>query len=108
MTMIEKVARAICIANGITNPDEPMPIEMLKVYKIPIIAKHAVGPLYFWYAFEPQARAAIAALREPSREMINAGASVPAINGPDLTCGPYTSENTFKTMIDAALAEEPK
>lgn len=54
MNMIERVARAICVDGGF-NPDEQMPNN---------------GPR--WRYYEPAARSAIQAMREPTEEMLDA------------------------------------
>ena len=82
--MVERVARAICTASGV-DPD--------------IVHTDKFGEkLVCWIHFEPQARAAIEAMREPTRVMVYAG---------DLEGGGHYSfaKLVFQAMIDAALQQ---
>lgn len=73
MTPVERVARAIC------RSDHPGMSERLREFE--------------WMAYIDSARAAIAALREPSEGMIDAA--------PDV----HLSTAIWTAMIDAALSE---
>lgn len=96
MTMIEKVARAIASAEaayfGGTKDDEAQNAEQM------------------WRTYEDQARAAIAAMIEPTEAMVEA--SVMPEYGEDLTRtkrGELTvggaNKGRYRAMIDAALKE---
>jgi hypothetical protein len=74
MTMIEKVARAICKTHGAFDPDA------------------LTAGVAAWKYYIPEARAAIAAMREPTDEIRRAG---------DQTISP----EAYQAMIDAALNE---
>ena len=76
---IERVARAICVAND-SEPDAP---------------NGAVGPL--WKLYDADARAAIKAMREPTDEMIRSGAEG---SGEDSDCVAICA---WRAMIDEAL-----
>ena len=86
MDMVEKAARAICMAEGIPPDDTG-----------PEIGTRA------WEAWVETARAAIAVMREPTPEMVEAGWE--EIMG----FGAMRSnvEWTWGAMIDAALTPEP-
>lgn len=92
MTPVERMARAICL---ITRPEAD----------IDYIRSIPVHPL--WEASLQQARAALAALREPSETMLSAGDSVmPQIaKGEDITTGYDALKEAWPAMIDAALTE---
>ena len=77
MEMIERVARAICLARGGLDPD----------------AKQIGSKALVWEAFSDQARAAIEAMREPTDAM-KAAASEPKNSDWD---------EIWHPMIDAAL-----
>lgn len=76
--MVERVARAICRA-GICGPRDHIEAEVNRN----------------WRKFVLEARAAIAAMREPTEAMLDAGNSDG--HDPDL-------HQTYKNMIDAALS----
>lgn len=85
-SMVERVARAICAASGFGEAFE-----------------HLVGQA--WTHWLPEARAAIAAMREPTEAMILA-----AMEGNEerVRVSPQTAKarsQTYTTMIDAALAD---
>lgn len=87
MTMIEKVARAICIESGI-SPDES--------------AGWLLSPeRKQWHNFEKQARAAIEAMREPTDRMVLECNRFLNIHPDDR----MTLNRTFSEMIDVALRE---
>ena len=87
MTMRERVARAICSA------DSPVLNAMQDDY---------------WVSWLPEADAAIAAMREPTETMADAGGAAfldaaMAHESGDKTNRPFV--RYFRAMIDAALAE---
>lgn len=77
---IEAVARALCWANGM-NPD---------------LTLGGDGKNFLWHEYERPAIAAIRALRMPTKGMLDAGYSRPALSKRGVA---YTA------MIDAALGE---
>lgn len=90
-TMIERVARAMCLEG---SADETV---FLGVY------------MKRWEAKKDEARAAIEAMREPTESMVSA-----AENGDDpgssIYGDPFVAmphDEAWKTMIDAALKEKP-
>lgn len=87
--MIERVARAICVANGEDDDDT--------------YATSATGsPI--WRYYESHAIAAITAMREPTGEMIDGGAeSLWTLRGPDLNGQP---SKCWRAMINAALRDD--
>lgn len=78
--MIEKVARAICAA-GHFDPDSLLEGQL---------GYAGTGDRKFWTVFEPQARAAIEAMREPTLAMRK-------------VCTFSQAEIVWPTMINAAL-----
>lgn len=95
--MLEKVARAICIAAG-ENPDE----DWRQAPGGPFAEVHLKpGQEARWRLYLPQARAAVEALREPSEGMVEAGWGVaPVYDDPATSPGVY-----FTAMIDHVLKE---
>ena len=91
MSMIEKVARAICVCaqrdpdlQGIQSPFgdiTPMPAGYRQ-----------------WQNYEAEARAAIKSMREPTQRMEDAGQKSCAVDA-------WYSEAVWQAMIDAALKE---
>lgn len=79
-SMIERVARAICLADRY-NPDESWPV------------------------YEKQARAAIAAMREPTTSMSEAGCPLPDNSGAPYCYDQSVIDGAWRAMIDAALKE---
>ena len=75
MTMIELVARAICKTHGAFDPDA------------------LTNGVAAWRYYIPEARAAIAAMREPTNEIRRAG---------DQT---MSQHEAYQAVIDAALKE---
>ena len=65
------------------------------------------GRIYFNGDFDAYAvaRAALQALREPTEEMVNAGAAMHVFGGAYV--GETGAEAAFSAMIDAALQEKP-
>lgn len=102
-TMLERVARAICMATRI-DPD--------RKYKSSDYSAATAPWEFAWHAFQPEARAAIEAMREPTMEMLEAG-NAAARERIDL--GYYDSQGyfidiepdlamaTLDAMIDAAV-----
>lgn len=85
MTMVERVARALCVAAG-HDPDSPT---------CDVFSLDDPDCIYPWAGFRAQARAAIEAMREPTDEM---KAVVYWVENSDLPSG-------WRAMIDAALQE---
>ncbi len=92
--MIERVARALCIATG-ELPDTETPYH-------PTVS-------HIWEHYIPDARAAIEAMREPTETMYCAGDEeiLAHLNSEKFIKGEDTpAVDCWKAMIDAALAEE--
>lgn len=90
MTMIERVARALCQQGGF-DPDEQMPND---------------GPRWCYYV--PGARAAIEAMRGPTPAMLIDAGTMTGY-GNDSIDYRYSDENHvewWQTMITAALTEK--
>lgn len=90
-SMIERVARAIGGEENGAPVDEP-------------------GER--WRNWEPAARAAIAAMRDPTEGMVRAGGAteVAGFDGEDdrnMPIGEYEAEEAYRAMIDDALEEKP-
>lgn len=77
MDMVEKVARALCRVDGIFSQSDAD----------------------FWRVMEPDARAAIAAMLEPTPEMLIAA------YGPDKRDWRGTERASYRAMVTAALGE---
>lgn len=77
MNMIERVAKALSIADG-NHPDA---------------CSNDEDEIPYWTLYVKMARAAIEAMREPTEEMANAGAKVA-----------FMSADLWAAMIDAALS----
>ena len=117
MTMIERVARALAIAHG-TDPDAGS-AQVRHVVEIDgqshILTDH-MGPL--WRMYKTDARAAIAAMKEPSADMNDKGSMATVRGGrPDFPGDRHAStyyaaindteaEACWRAMIDAALTED--
>jgi hypothetical protein len=89
-TMIERVARAICVASGL-DPDRP--------FSSSNYSKETEPQEFAWHEYLPEARAAINAMREPTEAMEDAGNSATYIWIDE------TSADVWPRMIDAALKE---
>lgn len=89
--MIERVARALCVADGL-DPDADWRRSDQSMLAVAI----PEGEEQRWRTYASYARAAISALREPTKEMIRAAAQVEK---------PLLYEKYWKAMIDAALAK---
>lgn len=85
-SMIERVARAICVHQGF-NPDSPLPQQQGEKLAPP------------WMHYRGPACAAIEAMREPSTRMLCAGANA-TLGSEDYE---WSSEVIWETMIDEAL-----
>jgi len=85
MTMIEKVARALCRQRIIVN------VALDQIQASEEFINRAIG--FGWKDFTLQAKASIEAMREPTEEMI--------ANCSDL----HSVKGTWVRMIDAALKE---
>lgn len=91
--MLERIARAICIADG-CDPDA-------KGYGVGITMPRG-EPYPLWQARLKQARAVLEAMREPTAEMENAGIAAEFENIDD-----YRPTRVWRAMIAAALGETP-
>lgn len=90
-SMVERVARAMAVADG-CGPDDPAYV------RYP--GGHAFG-LCWRDKYAAKARAAIEAMREPTEAMRHAYPKA-AFGGPFAT-----KEDSYRAMIDAALADAP-
>jgi len=93
MTMIERVARALCLTDGF-DPDST---------DSGVLIKGREGQRPNWEAFEIPARAAIEAMREPTEEMrdaITCGVMLALLND---TPAPEAAAHICGAMVDAAL-----
>ena len=92
--MVERVAKAICQADG-GSPEEVVHVRPGVTYRL-------------WAEYEQKARAAIAAMREPTGEMVDAGAAsygvpTPAIGSLPLSVIDGQPTKAWRAMIDEAL-----
>ena len=100
--MIERVARALCTADG-CSPDAILGI-------VP-----AVGSVPFadiatpaWRSYVDKARAVIVAMREPTNDMLDAGAFYFLSDrdpGPILETERSLARSTFRSMLEVALQD---
>jgi hypothetical protein len=100
--IIERVARALCTADG-CSPDAIVGIvpEVLSVPP-PDIAMPA------WRNYVDKARAAIVAMREPTDDMLEAGAFYFTSNGdagPTLDSERNLARSTYRAMLETALKD---
>jgi hypothetical protein len=101
-TMIERVARAICAATDVT-PENALGGPFFDAPDAPYYFGEPQQQAPRWKLYVPAARAAIAAMREPTPGMVEAG---------DDTAGTlaithdYSAYGTWQDMIDAALGEK--
>ena len=97
-TMVERVARGICSAVA-GNPDDVLTLPGTETIRsdggLPV-SRATVIETVRWRCHVVEARAAIAAMREPTDEMLEAGTD-------EATSG-FVSP-VWRAMIDAALAE---
>lgn len=95
--MVEKVARALCAADGL-DPDEKIQGDFRTfAVELPDASDAVPDMVYYeprWHARRRYARAAIEALREPTVAMSN------AVHATDLEDGQHA---VWRAMIDAAL-----
>lgn len=87
-SMVERVATAICLCNS-CDPDLAVPTGNVNTNTLAVS----------WTLYVPQARAAIAAMREPTEAMMEAGRDL----GPSEA---LITGNEYRAMIDAALSEK--
>ena len=101
-SMIEKVARALCRADRPSgNPDE-----MVSYSDQGMEGRTDVSPKWTWYIGE--ARAAIAALREPTWRMVSAAHPAARNLSWSLNSNPDQDNiAVWHCMIDATLKETP-
>ena len=91
MTMVERVARALCEQHGL-DPDE-------------IISVDVDAPVVRWTDWTGLARAAIEAMREPSRVMCEI-ASDESLSATGSPIGDDQAKRCWQAMIQAALEGE--
>ncbi len=102
--MVERVARAICTSRLI-DPDSTV------YYGVPLqvtaSAYTPIGePFPAWRLFISEARTAVAAMREPTEAMLDAGGS--ALSGMTFNDYPRKQDAAlWQAMIDAVLVEVP-
>lgn len=96
MSMLERAARAACIAAG----DVPISGTWDSV-------NDCKGPLV-WEMFLPQARAVLMAVREPDRKLSFIGAEAADDGGRYEQPMPGQCADAFTAMIDAILNETPE
>ncbi|UAK23694.1 hypothetical protein [Sphingomonas nostoxanthinifaciens] len=96
-TMIERVARALCAVDN-KDPNEFVDTPIPREVRVSVSPRPKV-PL--WTRYERHSRAAIEAMREPTRAMMDAG----FLANPN-TEGLAPPVYAWPAMIDAALAEE--
>ena len=90
---IERVARAMCQADGF-DPDSD-----IRQLKSGVVLKIALtGPPERWRTYSTKAVAAIRAMRTPSTSAVNAGSH--------FVEGPARALDVWTAMIDAELADE--
>ena len=92
MDMVERVARAIYVAYAI---EEGSP---------PDVANADAD--FHWPFWVGEARAAIAAMREPTEKMVRAGEK--EFIASDVACCMEPAEDCWQAMIDAALTSSEK
>lgn len=95
MTPIERAARALCALNRM-DPDATIASGGFQRS----VGDMPPAPRKQWEEFAPQVRAVIAAIREPSEEVVEAGAEAwtPGVAGDGI-------RTSWNAMIDALLAE---
>ena len=101
-SMVERVARALCVADG-HEPDSDWRIDgnvMLTVALAP-------GAEKFWRTYEPLARTAIEAMREPTEAMLQAAAvdRTPRTATNSLDRMYESVGHLYRAAIDAALSQ---
>lgn len=98
MTLIEKIARHLCIAAGL-QPD----VGPVGDCERPGMAVPDTEPN--WRSFVTQAQCLLQAIRDPSDAVTQAGLDILAERG----CNPLSgdADAAWQAMIDAALSERP-
>lgn len=95
--IVERVARAFCRAEGYTHPDEDWRYYTNGALN-QVVAEVELGrDVERWKTYRRHARAAIAAMREPTKEMIGAAWA---------EAHDENALGVWRDMIDAALAEQ--
>ena len=99
--MIERVARALCTADG-CSPDAILGI-VPAVGSVP--SADIATPA--WRSYVDKARAAIVAMREPTNDMLDAGAFYFSDRdpGPTLETERSLARSTFRSMLEVALQD---
>lgn len=95
MTMMQRVARAICVAAGL-DPD--------RKFKSSDYSERTDPQEFAWHEFQPEARAALAAMREPA----GVDAALADEMGGNELCFPANAKvvgDVRRKMVDAFLAE---
>lgn len=92
MTPLERAARALCEAN-FQDPDEV----------VGAMGENPGNPIYAWQHSVPDARAVLAAIREPSEHAMDCGAY--RLPGIDAGSKQAKARDVFRAMIDAMLEE---
>jgi len=103
--MVERVARAICVAHGV-NPDAPTPVfETFRDSFGGFAAMQTGRTEPSWHREKKAARAAIEAMREPTEEMLAAGQWTISDNLTVSVCveNNRKAREIWQSMIDAAL-----
>lgn len=104
--MVEKVARAICRVQG-RDPNSPVAWSAATVgAKEAGVSRIIDQPSYpRWHEFKAEARAAIAAMREPTEAMEIAGCDAFSRKFDDPGVAAVSPEVAWRAMIDAAMKE---
>jgi hypothetical protein len=100
--MIERVARALCTADG-CSPDAILGI-VPSGGSVP--SAGIARPV--WRSYIDKARAAIVAMREPTNDMLNAGAFYFLSDrepGPTLEAERSLARSTFRAMLEIVLKD---
>lgn len=104
--MIERVARAICVSDGL-DPDRKFKSSDISDGKAP----HELA----WHEYQPAARAAVEAMRVPTEAQLEAAEEI-VVGYDDFACGdgniylgipgyPQKASDVWSALIDAALKE---
>lgn len=96
--MVERVARALAAAEFYQFPETDKFIEANWHQFAPELAER----------YRIRARAAIAAMREPTEVMVEAGYQPSGFEPSDVGVSHEDASDLYQAMIDAALAEETK
>ena len=94
-SMVERVARTLCTTRGV-DPDKEVHCQ-------------GGGILYEWHWWEREARAAIAAMREPTEGMLEGMSSLITgeVEDYNVYLGREDATEAWQLAIDAALEEKP-